>query len=92
MYPPPPTGLEFRTVIVEGLPDPGTDLSRLPQIDINDPRIVHQTVEYADGSCASGPAPLPLQSPDGSPAIKIDGVPLAPLEKRTPSKGKETIQ
>lgn len=40
----------------------------------------HETVQYADGSNAAGPGPLPRFSTEGSPAVSVNDVPIAEVK------------
>lgn len=40
-------------------------------------------VQYADGSSATGSSDIPWLSPEGSPAISLDGVPFDPVPDST---------
>ena len=49
--------------------------SELPNVDSFDGP-VNETKNYADGSSATGPAPLPDVSPEGAPAVDPPAVPV----------------
>ncbi len=70
----------------------GTKVEEIADLPSDAPPIEHETVHYADGSSANGPAPLPRVSPEGFPAVALsveeveaDKLPVQPVRTEEPA-------